>query len=449
MRHFTIRAFVLALLVLTLPACGDDGESGAGGIGGGGEDFVDESLELREGARVIEASLRDEALISADDEIGEYVFDSSALAAAGIDIQSGNTVLIADQSLFQVTSASESAGELMVTGSPAALPDLVEEGFLQWDLALGGETLPAPVLLIGDQVVHAKGGTGLGDSIDYSTEVDGFSISVRVTPNSGARELEVRIQVDRSAGGGTVDFRAVAPGTIRLFRHALDLEIQGAETQSWAFGAQNLEFELEVEVAGANAGTVSTTLVLPGPFQLRFPIPTTLPLGLNVAVTFNLLAEVDLPPLVSASTQFDAMFRYQGSAGFQQTGTAGFTTDGNNGGTTLEVSDPNTAATSGPVGFTLAFSAPRIALNALADQVTARLDNIYSMAGQLRGAPIPGLCIESGAQHSLRGTVTAGFFGISLAEFSHEFYQDDLFKDTGDCEASAQSLAPNNLPVPR
>ena len=83
----------------------------------------------------------------------------------------------------------------------------------------------------------------------------------------------------------------------------------------------------------------------------------------------------------SASTQFDATFRYQGSAGFRQTGTAGFTTEGNNGATTVDVSDPNTAATSGPVGFTVAFSAPRIALNALADQVTARLDNIYSMAG--------------------------------------------------------------------
>lgn len=440
---------MLLVVLSVLPACGGDGETGTGGTAGSsGNDFVDESFELRDDARIIEADLRDEALISADDEMGEYVFDSSALVAAGVDIQSGDTLLIADQSLIRVASVSESTGQLLVTGNPASLPDLVDDGFLQWDLGLGSETLPAPVLIIGDEVVHSKGGAGLGDSIDYSTEVDGFSISVRVTPRSDAGQLEVQIQIERSAGGGTVDFRAVATGTIRLFRHSLDLEIQSSETQSWAFGARNLEFELEVEAAGANAGSVSTTLVLPGPFQLRFPIPTSLPLGLNLAVTFNLLAEVDLPPLASASTQLNATFRYQGSAGFRHAGTAGFTTDGSNGGTAVEVSDPNTAATSGPVGFTLAFSAPRIALNALADQVTARLDNIYSMAGQLLGAPISGLCIESGAQHSLRGTVTAGFFGISLAEFSHEFYQDDLFKDTGDCEAAAQRLSPD-LPLPR
>lgn len=435
MRHFAIRASVLIILFGALPACGGDGGTeGAGGGGGDETDFLDQSFTLRDDARIIEAELRDEALIGADDAAGEYVFDSDALAAAGVDIRNGDTLLIADRYLIRVGSVSDSAGELTVMGAPASLPDLVDEGFLRWDLGLGSEILPAPVLMIGDKAVHPKGGAGSGDSIDYSTEVDGFSISVRVTPNSGAGQLEVQIQVDRSAGGGTVDFRAVATGTIRLFRHALDLEIQGAETQSWAFGARNLEFDLEVEAAGANAGTVSTALVLPGPFQLRFPIPTSLPLGLNLAVSFNLLAELELPPLVSASTQFNATFRYAGSAGFQRTGTAGFTTEGNNAGTTLEVSEPNTAATSGPVGFTLAFSAPRIALNALADQVTARLDNIYSMAGQLRGAPIPGLCIESGAQHSLRGTVTAGFFGISLAEFSHDFYQDDLFKDTGSCE---------------
>jgi len=447
MRPLVIRASMLAVLLSALAACGDDATGGAGGSGGAAEDFLDDNFVLRDEARVIDADLRDEALISADDEAGEYVFDSGVLSAVGIDIQSGNTLLIADQSLIAVATSSESAGELLVTGTPASLPDLVEDGFLQWDLGLGSETLPAPVLIIGDQVVYSKQGSGLGDSIDYSTEVDGFSITVRVTPNSGAGQLEVQIQIDRSAGGGTVDFRAVATGTIRLFRHALDLDIEGSSTQSWAFGARNLEFELEVEAAGANAGTVSTTLALPGPFQLRFPIPTSLPLGLNLALSINLLAEVELPPLASASTQFDASFRYQGSAGFQQTGTAGFTTDGSNGGTSLDVSDPNTAGTSGPVGFTVAFSAPRIALNALADQVTARLDNIYSMSGQLRGSPIAGLCIESGAQHSLRGTVTAGFFGISLAEFSHQFYQDDLFKDTGTCEDSALKLD-TNFPVP-
>lgn len=421
---------VLLSLGFALPGCGD----GGGGPGDGPEeDVIVEELELQDDARVVEASVRDDALLSSDDETGEYVFDAAALASAGIDIESGDVLLIADEALIRVTSVTPQASELVVIGDPATLPDLVGDGVLSWDLGLGAEDMPAPLLLIGDKVITPKGGGGpSGGSIDYSTEVDGFAISVKVTPDSNAGQLRVVITIERSASGA-VDFRAVATGTVRLFRHVLDMGIRGGVTENWGFATRNLEFNVEVELAGANAGTASTTLVLPGPFQLRFPIPTALPLGLNVAITFNLLAEVQLPALASASTQFDASFRYQGSAGFQRTGTAGFTTEGNNGATTVEISDPNTAATSGPVGFTLAFSAPRIALNALADQVTARLDNIYSMSGQLRGDPLVGLCIESGAQQSLQGTVTAGFFGIALAEFKHEFSQKDLFKDTGDC----------------
>ena len=426
MRIRLIPLLVLLSLGLAVPGCGD------GDGGGSDEDFIDDELELQSGARVVEASVRDEALVSSDDETGEYVFDAAALASAGIEIESGNVLLIADEALIRVTSVTPQAGELVVMGDPATLPDLVDNGVLAWDLGLRAEGTPAPSLLIGDKVIAPKAGSKAGGSIDYSTEVDGFAISVKVTPDSNAGQLKVVIQIERSISGA-VDFRAVATGTVRLFRHVLDMGIRGGVTENWGFSTRNLEFNVEVELAGANAGTASTTLVLPGPFQLRFPIPTTLPLGLNVAVTFNLLAEVQLPALASASTQFDANFRYQGSAGFRRTGTAGFTTEGNNGGTTVEVSDPNTAASSGPVGFTLAFSAPRIALNALLNQVTARLDNIYSMSGQLRGDPLSGLCIESGAQQSLQGTVTAGFFGIALAEFKHDFSKKDLFKDTGDC----------------
>jgi len=286
---------VILSLGLALPGCGDSGEAG-----GGDDEFFEDDLELQSGARVLEATVRDEALVSSDEEAGEYVFDAAALASAGIEIESGNVLLIAEEALIRVTSATPRAGELVVTGDPATLPDLVDNGILAWDLELGAEGTPAPLLLIGDKLIAPKGGGLSGGSIDYSTEVDGFKISVKVTPDSNAGQLQVVIQVDRGVGGA-VDFRAVATGTVRLFRHVLDMGIRGGVTENWGFATRNLEFNVEVELAGANAGTASTTLVLPGPFQLRFPIPTTLPLGLNVAVTFNLLA--------SPCQRFDAVRR--------------------------------------------------------------------------------------------------------------------------------------------
>ena len=75
---------LLLCLGLVMPGWGD---AGGDGSGGGPEDdvFIDE-LELQEGARVVEASVRDDALIRSDDETGEYVFDAAALASAGVEI---------------------------------------------------------------------------------------------------------------------------------------------------------------------------------------------------------------------------------------------------------------------------------------------------------------------------------------------------------------------------
>ncbi|MBW1832813.1 MAG: hypothetical protein JRJ10_14155, partial [Deltaproteobacteria bacterium] len=150
---------VILSLGLALPGCGDSGEAG-----GGDDEFFEDDLELQSGARVLEATVRDEALVSSDEEAGEYVFDAAALASAGIEIESGNVLLIAEEALIRVTSATPRAGELVVTGDPATLPDLVDNGILAWDLELGAEGTPAPLLLIGDKLIAPKGGGLSGGS---------------------------------------------------------------------------------------------------------------------------------------------------------------------------------------------------------------------------------------------------------------------------------------------
>jgi hypothetical protein len=421
-RVFLVTVWLAAVSAFTIPGCGDSGGAAA-------NDFLEEDLELQDNARVIEATLRDDALVSSDEEADEYVFDAQALADAGIEIATGDVVLIAEQALIRVTSTTLRGDELVVMGEDATLPDLVENGRLAWDLALDSEGMAAPTLLIGDQEVAPKAG-GTGDSIDYSTMVGAFSISVKVTPNSAARQLEVEVIVSSSSGGG--EFRAVATGKVRMFRHALAMDISGGQTTDWSFDTNDMNVEVDLELAGANIQTVETAFVLPGPFQLRFPIPTSLPLGLNVAVTFNVVATVDLPLLASASTQLSAKYRYRGNAGFRRSGMGEFTPAGGSSSSSVEVSDPNTAGSTGGIGFSLAVSAPRIVLNALFDVASARLDNIYVVAGSVLGTVLTGLCVESGARHKVTGTVKAEFFGISLAEFSHDFVEEDLFKNTGD-----------------
>jgi len=412
-------------------ACGGEDAPSNGGPGPNIDDepnVLTEDLELAEEAVVVDVDLRDAALLEADFETDRYVFDLSELEAAGLQIAPGDVLLVADVALVRVGAATSSGGELTVTGRDASLNELVTDGRLAWDLALDGTPDTEPKVFLGDLELARK--DGLGDSVNYSTEVNGFSVSVEITPDSSARQLQVRIIVGREAPGG--EFRAVAEGTVGYFRHALSYDVEDGNVVDFASSLERLGFDLEVEVAGANAETASATLVLPGPFRIVVPIPTALPLGLNVAITFNLLADVELPSLVMASTTFKGRFRVGGaSSGFAGDG-SGLSPMGGSASPSLEVSDPSTAGTMGGVGFTFAFAAPRIIFNALGDQASVRFDNIYTTAGSLLGSVLTGLCVEVGARHSLRGTATASFFGLTLGEVSHTFFEEDLFENRGD-----------------
>jgi hypothetical protein len=425
-----LRRFGSSLVLCMFFACGGEDGSHDGPVPNVDDDpnILEEDLQLAEEAVVVDVGLRDSALLEADLEADRYVWDLAELESAGLQFRPGDVVLIGELALVRVDAATATGDELILTGSDASLNELVTDGRLAWDLALDGTPDTEPKVFLGDLELRRK--DGLGDSVNYSTEIDGFSVSVELTPNSGARQLGVKIVVGRTAPGG--EFRAVAEGTVGYFRHGLTYDVDEGSVTNFATSLERLGFDLNVEVAGANAETASTTLVLPGPFRIVVPIPTSLPLGLNVAITFNLLAEVELPSLLMASTTFEGRFRVGGaSTGFAGDGSS-LSPTGGSGSPTIEVSDPSTAATMGGVGFTFAFAAPRIIFNALGDQASVRFDNIYTTAGSLLGTVLTGLCVEVGARHSLRGTATASFFGIEIGEVSHTFFEEDLFENRGD-----------------
>jgi len=416
----------IVLLALSLFAA-----LGLSGCGGdepdpSADDSFQDSLQLNADGRVIEANVRDDALISGDAESGEYVFDSRVLNDAGVNIEVGNVVLIAEQALIRVTSTTLRGTDLVVSSEPATLPELVD-GTLSWNLPLGGGDQPLPTLLIGGEEVA---GVRKNGSIDYSADVGGFKLSLSFTPTSSRNEFSVQMTIDKGVEPA-VEFRASAIGRVSGFRHLLDVAMSGGRTNRWNFSVRNLDLELEVQMAGANTGNASLAELLPSPFSLRIPIPTVLPLGLNIEVSFAFTATLELPGLFNASSQVSATYRYGGDAGFNFEG-ATLQADGATTADSIELSEPNTAATQGPASVSIGIG-PRYSLNALLDQVSARIETRYILVGNLRGDALSGFCIESGVQQSVVGVATAGFFGISLGEVSHEFYSKFDSKETGDC----------------
>ncbi|MEM6369700.1 MAG: hypothetical protein AAGD10_02400 [Myxococcota bacterium] len=418
---------LLALLGSNLSCGSEDAAMGPGPNLDDGPNTLTEDLQLTESSVVVDVGLRDTALLESDLQADRYVWDLSELEAAGVDIEVDDVLLVGELALIRVEETTVNGSELVVTGRDATLNELVTDGQLTWDLALDGTPEMEAKVFLGDLELERK--DGLADQVMYSTEVDGFSVSVQVRPDSGIRQLEVEIVVSRTTSGG--EFRAVAQGTVGYFRHGLNYEVQGGDVVQFASSVERLGFDIEVLVAGANAETASTTLVLPGPFRIVVPIPTALPLGLNVAITFNLLADVQLPSLLSASTTFEGRFRVGGASSGFSGDASGLSPDEGSGTPDVEVSEPNTAGSMGGVGFTFALAAPRIIFNALGDSASVRFDNIYTAAGSLLGTVLSGLCVEVGGQHSLRGNATASFFGLEIGELGHTFFEESLFDSRG------------------
>lgn len=418
----------LVLVVALVSVLGAHGCSGEGGAGGGdlGDGSVEEDLELLSEARVIEADLRDDGLIRVDEEAGEYVFDSRALADAGVSIETGNVVLIAEQALIRVSSTTTRGSELVVMGEPATLPELVE-GTLRWNLPLLGDEMATPSLLIGDREIE---GVRKNGSIDYSGEVSGFKVGLSFTPTSSRNEFSVMVTIERGVEPA-LEFRAVGTGRVSGFRHLLDMAMAGGETNSWSFSLRNMDVEMEVQMAGANAGMAELAHVLPEAFVLRIPIQTGLPLGLNIKISFGFTASLVLPALFNASTQASATFRYGGGAGFRWEGAA-MQTDGTTSNDSIQFSDPNTAGTQGPASASVGL-VPRFSLEALLDQASARIEPRFILVGNLRGDVLAGLCVEIGVQQSIVGVATASWFGVTIGEVQHEFYKKFDSKDVGEC----------------
>jgi hypothetical protein len=281
--------------------------------------------------------------------------------------------------------------------------------------------------LIGDREIE---GVRKAGSIDYSAEVGGFKVSLSFTPVSSRNEFTVMVVIEKGVEPA-VEFRAVGTGRVSGFRHLLDVAMTGGETSNWSFSMRNLDIELEVELAGANAGTLDLAHVLPEAFALRIPIPTSLPLGLNIKISFGFTASLELPTLFNASTQASATFRYGGNAGFSWEGGV-VQPSGTTSGDSIQFSDPNTAGTQGPASASVGL-VPRFSLNALSDQASARIEPRFIVVGNLRGDVLSGLCVEIGVQQSIVGVLTASWFGITIGELQHEFYKKFDSKDVGEC----------------
>src|SRR5690625_143092 len=75
-----------------------------------------------------------DALVSADQDSGEYIFDAAAVQNADITLHEGEVLLLAGRSLVRVIDVVESGEQVNVATEPASLDELIHEGTVAWDV---------------------------------------------------------------------------------------------------------------------------------------------------------------------------------------------------------------------------------------------------------------------------------------------------------------------------
>src|SRR5690625_4907899 len=75
-----------------------------------------------------------DALISADQGSGEYIFDAAAVQNSDITLREGEVLLLAGHSLVRVIGVAESGDQVNVATEPASLDELIQDGTVAWDV---------------------------------------------------------------------------------------------------------------------------------------------------------------------------------------------------------------------------------------------------------------------------------------------------------------------------
>lgn len=496
---------LVAALVLGTTACADDGpapegtaeaEASGSSSSPAGSDAAVAGLDERQRTHLVEdaeatwdVAVQDDATVVDGDALAAltsvdgdaYTFDADAVAAAGIELEEGRTLLLAGRAVRRITAVSEDGDTTTVTTEAGTLGDVVEDGTVAWDVPVGfgfeqfvteatgedpvaaqfpGASQPdgavraagaTPVLtsistrMPDGRVLPVTSGGEVAEQIWDSIEVDQAAGSVswdysangtryRLRLTSAGDSVEVLVVVSRGAEGDeTMALRA--EGTIGSMRSTAASSWSGGELASSDVSLDQLSSDLDLSLAVAGAGVTPIDFTIPVPMLtytwLVGPVPVTLDL------TAEIIGNVDAQ--ANASATAEASFRYRGDAGF----TFGGAEVSTSGDTAIAEMDPepadSAAGMSIDVDAQFGIGFPHVTLSVLGQGLVPELrvghviGSSLQWGGPAAGFPASSLCKRAYVRQIVSGGYELTVLGRSLASNDEPFvlYEDEQ-RTTGD-----------------
>ncbi len=367
-----------------------------------------------------------QTLVLQDTSGGVYSFDKDQLDEADIDIKPGKVLVIEDHSLVKVVSVEETQLGIDVVTSPAVLTDAIRNGELNFSKVIKFSEGSAPELYI-DATHRVSPKITRNGSISYETEIDGLTIKMSLTPGSGSSEISLSISdsEDRIAMVGT--------GMLTEFRVDQTMNIINGRTDGWDFNATDYRADMTVQMAAGLSGPSEIALRLPEALELKIPIPVAGPIPVYIGVGFKLVATIDVPRVLAASSTMESQFSYSGTQGFSYSGTS-LDFSGQAGNVEFgQFSSTSGALPGAQVGLTFG-PVPSFGLYIFGSQV-AFIDARFIAVSQflITPPPISIACREAAILMKITGGFKLEMMGITLASGEHDFYEDYAEERTSSC----------------
>ena len=298
---------LFAALLLIAAACSDDQPS----IGDNGISSPGFEAELGEQTVMMPEDVVEQALTDYDTEDHVYTFDVSQLDQAGIELQSGEILLIAGVALRRITNVVEQNGQVTVETDFATLPEAFENASINYSevLRFTPEVAEKTVIeFMGKELAPTS--IQEDGKIEWEYELGDWTIKGIVDP----RDVEVYVGIEARVEKDMANAAYIMETTIKEMATDANINIADHETKEFGFRSTNIGGEMKLKFVGA--GGVSPDVqwgpraIFRYPFMIG-PIPGVMSINTRTANRLELPNQGFAEAEVTLSYSGDTGFTYE------------------------------------------------------------------------------------------------------------------------------------------
>lgn len=371
------------------------------------------NAELGSETEFIDDQTAESAMTDADNENQTYIFNQTALADAGIELEVGEVLLISKVALGRITSVTESNGEVIVKTKFAALTEAFENADIEWDRSF--EFTPD---ILESSVIEFRGKNFKPTMVSATKsewEISSGPYKGKASIEANGTSATITVGLKKEEGNTSVGFSAKT--SIKQIANYTNIEIRDHEAKSFEFIHPNMGGEVELKLAAAGGGVDQDIGI--GPLAM-LKIPFTIgPIPVVLAVNVRTIAKIDVKG--NASAVAETKFSYSGRSGMKYDGT-NVSTDFDN-----AIANPNHLGGSGDLAAFIGvnvdaqwgFTAPELELQMFGNTLVPYLRPEFYLRANLTWGPV---CQKVSAEYK----VSAGLSFRFLNVFENKIVEEDI-----------------------